>query len=401
MSIERFEYSAITSAGERTTGQIEASGEHDAYRRLSAKGMTPITISRRRTRSSLFSFGRVSATDIANLTRELAVLLDARIPLARGLASIAEQQSKPELTTIIRDVAAAIESGLPMTEALRRHEAVFGEVYIETIRAAERSGNLAEVVSHLAELLDRQIEARQQLRRALTYPVIVLAVVAIAMTVIFVFVVPRFAATFEQQGVKLPLVTRMVHGFGMSVREYWFVYAGLIVGSLGSLIAAWASETWRPALERFLIRVPYIGRLLLADTASRFARVMSISLSSGLGVIESLEIAGRAAGVRALKAETAEMADKLRGGLHLSDVLKSSLFIPSFARRMLAAGRDSGEVSRACLIVGKHYERESTHLTKNINTIIEPILTVVLAGIVLVVALSVFIPMWEMVRISR
>ncbi|MEK6703305.1 MAG: type II secretion system F family protein [Planctomycetota bacterium] len=401
MSLLRFEYLAVSAGGERLTGAIEAPSEHEAFRLVSAKGLTPVRIKEHVERPPLFSWGQIKPADIANLTRELAVLVHAKIPLARGLLSIAEHEGKPALKKMVRQIAISIEAGSPITDALSQHKAVFGEVYIETIRAAERSGNLPLVISHLAELLERQMEMKQQLKRALTYPVIVLGVVALAMVIIFVFVVPRFAKTFEQQGVKLPLVTQVVQGIGLSVQHYWFLYVGVIAAGIITITAMWRSATGRPMLELFCTRIPYVGRILLAETAARFSRVMAIGMSSGLDVIDAIEVSGRASGKHAFREETKTMADRLRGGAQLSEVLKSSRFIPNFARRMLAAGKDATELAKACDVVGSHYDREASHLMKNINTVVEPLLTVALAAIVLVVALSVFIPMWEMVRINK
>ena len=245
------------------------------------------------------------------------------------------------------------------------------------------------------------LDRRKMLKRALTYPVIVMAVIAVAVTIIFVFVVPRFAATFESQGVKLPMVTRVVQAIAGSVRGYWYAYAAALAGAAVTLTAMWRSRRGRARLEGAMYRLPYIGRILLSDTTARFTSIMAIGLQSGLDVIESIEMSGRAAGVSAFRDQTRAMAERLRGGAQLADVLSSSPYVPSFARRMLTAGKDARELGRACEVVGRHYERESSHLMKNINTVIEPLLTVALAGIVLVVALSVFLPMWEMIKVRH
>ncbi len=402
MMRRRFHYVALGAGGARDRGVIEAETSQDAYRALTRQGLTPIEVTGRTPDTSpTFSFQRITAADVADLTRELGVLVEARIPLARGLSSIAEHETKPALKAMILDVAASIEAGQPMTDALARYQGVFGEAYIETMRAAERSGNLARVITHLAEMLDRQIESRQQLKRALTYPLIVLGVVALAMVVIFVFVVPRFAETFQQQGVKLPAVTRIVQAIGLSARTYWYAYAGAAIAAAVSLRLAWRSPLGRIKLERVLARVPCVGSIILATLAGRFARVLSIGLGSGLNLIDALEISGRATGHHAFRAECRGMAERLRGGAPFTDVLRESRFMPGFARRMLGAGKDSDEIAKAGEIVARHFDREASHLSKNINSIIEPVLTVVLAVVVLVVALSVFIPMWQMVRANR
>jgi MSHA biogenesis protein MshG len=237
------------------------------------------------------------------------------------------------------------------------------------------------------------------LRRALTYPVIVILVIAVAVTIIFVFVIPRFAVTFQAQGIKLPVITRLVQAIAASVTGYWYVYVATLLAGTVAGVVMWRSESGRPRVEQFLARVPYIGSILLADTISRFSSIMAIGLNSGLGVIECIELSGRATGTRAFQAQTKAMADQLRGGANLSSVMGTSVYIPSFARRMMSAGKDARELGNACQIIGRHYERLATHLMKNINTVIEPLLTVFLAGIVLVVALAVFLPMWAMIKV--
>lgn len=399
MSAIRYEYSAVSGVGVCSAGVVEASNEQDAYRKVIARGLTPVRIREKRVQSPLFSFGKVGAGDIAGFTRELGVLLEAKIPVARGLASMAEHNEKPAMASIARQIAVAVEAGMPLTEAMSQHRAEFGEVYLETVRAAERSGNLAGVVTHLADLLERQTETRQMLRRALTYPVIVVLVIAVALTIIFAFVVPRFAATFAAQGVELPVVTRVVQAIAASVTGYWYIYAATLINSVIITTAIWRSEAGRRWMEGVLIRIPWVGNILLADSVSRFSSIMAIGLQSGLGVIECIEISGRAAGSRAFHAQTKAMADRLRGGAQLTDVLTGTRYIPSFARRMIAAGKDARELGKACEVVGRHYERSANHLMKNINTVIEPLLTVVLAAIVLVVALAVFLPMWTMIKV--
>lgn len=401
MSDLRFEFTAVAANGVSQAGVVEATGENEAYRRLAARGLTPVRLRELREQTPLFTFGRVTSADVAGFTRELGVLLEAKIPLARGLASIAEHNDKHAMERIVRQIAVAVEAGLPLTDAMAQHRSTFGEVYIETIRAAERSGNLPGVVSHLADLLERQADARRMLKRALTYPLIVMGVITAAIAIIFMFVVPRFAATFEAQGVSLPVVTRVVQSIALSFEMYWYLYAGALASVIIAFMIAWRSDAGRPKVEGLLIRIPYLGALLLSEAVSRFAGIMAIGMSSGLDVIESLEMSGRATGVRAFQEQTRAMAERLRGGAQLGDVLGSSRYIPSFARRMISAGKDARELGKACEVVSRHYERQATHLMKNVNTVIEPLLTVLLAAIVLVVALSVFLPMWEMIKVRR
>lgn len=397
MRSQSFRYIAIDGKGERSRGVVRGVDTHDAFRKLAAAGMTPVSIDEVRSNQALLGGQRIRTSDVADLTRELAVLVAAKIPLDRGLVSIAEHDGKPAVTRMVRDIAVQIESGVPLTQALARHERVFGDVYIQTIRSAERSGNLAGVMEHLADMLERQMETRQQLTRAMTYPVIVMAVVAMALTIIVVFVVPKFGATFASQGVKMPLATRIVQGLGTSVAEYWPAYVACVVAMIVGPILAWRTRSGREWCERVMMRLPYVSKVMVSVSTGRFSRVLGIAMASGLDVIESIEIAGRSTGSLRMALECDAAAVALRQGEPLVEAVKPIAILPAFAKRMLGAGKDAAEVSRACEVLARHYDRESSHLTKNLSSVIEPVLTVAMACIVLLVALSVFLPMWQMV----
>lgn len=400
MSRSSLRYAAVDRSGRVVRGRIEAGSEAEAARRLAECGLTPIELSAGGGGRWLPG-SRVTRGEVASMTRELSVLVDAQIPIGRGMASMSDQQQNPALRETLRNIAAAIESGQSITEALSAHPRVFGEVYIESLRAAERSGGLAPVMRHLADMLERQVASSQALRRALTYPAVVLAAVGLALIVILVFVVPQFAATFASNGVRLPLMTRVVQDLGLSMRAYWWAYLLGAGGAIWGAVVAWRSEDGRRWIESLFPRLPYFGRIVVAVTTARFMRVLSISLGAGIDLTDAVRMSGRATGRPLFAEECAATADRLRGGERLDELLGRSRYLPPFARRMLAAGKDSKDLSRASGIVAEHYDRESDHLGKSISTLIEPVMTFGLAAVVLVVALSVFTPMWEMVRMSR
>lgn len=394
-----FVYAAVDAAGKKTRGKVSAVSQHAAYRQLASEGLTPIKLEP--ARESSRGGRRVRADEIASLTRELSVLVEARIPVARGLASVAESESNATLAGMVRDIAASIESGRRITDAFSKYTDVFGDVYIETLRAAEKSGSLAEVTAHLADMLERSIETRKQMTRAMSYPLIVIGFVILALTVIVVFVVPKFAVIFSTNGVTLPITTRIVQAIGDSIKHNWYIYLPSLAAAVVVGVLAWRAPAGRRWFERTFLRIPHIGKMLVAMTAARFCRVLAISIGSGLDLTESIAMAGRATGRPLFAAETAVMCDRMRSGAALRDVMKDSRYLPSFARRMLSAGKDSKELAHASGIVATHYDRESDHLAKSINTLIEPVMTIALAGIVLLVALSVFLPMWQMIKISH
>jgi MSHA biogenesis protein MshG len=402
MSANVFKYTAINEAGERIRGRLQGSSEDHVYQQLSRMGSTPLKISECTAGSGgVMSQKKITKQEIAALTREMSVLVEANIPIARGLHSIAEHEKNQMLKDMIVDIASMIESGSKITDSFGKYVHVFGDVYIETLKAAEKSGKLGVVMAHLSDMLERNIETAQQVRRALAYPIIVMCFVALALGVITIFVVPKFATIFETNGVELPFMTRLIRAIGMSITAYWWAYAAGVVGTIIALRVSWKNEKGRYRMEVILHKLPYIGNMFTAVTTARFSRVMSIGLESGIDVIESVMVAGMSTGRPVFIKECESMCEQMRVGSSLEDVINKCHGLPSFARRLFGAGKDSEELARSGNIIARHYDRLSDHLAKNINTIVEPLMTIAMACIVLVVALSVFLPMWQMISINK
>lgn len=398
MSAMVFEYRAVDKDGRRCRGTARAANRELAYRQVVSMGITPVSLRMVGGGTKLRS-GRVRLRDIAQLTYQLGVLIDARIPIGEGLQDIAEQETNQRLRCILTDIAARVQAGQHIASAMAEHRKVFGDAYVESIHAAEQTGNMVKVLTHLSEMLERQDEANRAVKSALTYPIVVVSTLTAATTFLIVFAVPKFAKMFAGKGLELPFLTRALMAFGQSIQHFWWVYilatATLVI--LGR--RAWRVPTWRARIDGYLHRLPFVGRILRGLAISRFARVLGLSLSSGIGLIDALEMSGKASGRPMLIADTTTMIEQVRAGGRLSDVLAACGYFPPFAKRMIAAGEQTGEMPRMCDTIARQYERETTMLTKNIGTVIEPILVVLIAAVVLVVALAIFLPMWDMVRL--
>lgn len=401
MSATIFEYQAVDASGERRSGTIAAPTREEAFRKIASGGATPLRIKPARgARRAAMLRRKVRPTSIAEFTHQLAVLLEARIPIADGVRGIGDQESDPRFREVLLDIAARIQSGATVTAALTAHRALFGDVYLETIHAAEQSGTMIQALGHLAEMLEQRAETGRQLKQAMTYPCVVLLALGGAVLFMLAFVVPRFADMFAQRGVELPALTQGLQMFGISLRSYWWAWAAGLAGAGYAVHRLWGAPHGRAAIDRCLHRVPYLRRVLIGLAVGRFARVLGVSLGSGLGLIESLEMSGRASGRPMLMQDVARMTERVRRGESLTEVLRTCDYLPPFGRRMIAAGEESAELPRLCVVVAKHYERETGHLVKNAATVIEPLLIATLTGVVLVVALAIFLPMWDMVGLA-
>lgn len=394
MSTLSFQYKAVDKAGAEKAGTIRAATRLDAFRQVAAQGLTPLTITAQHTRVG--GRGRVKPKDIAHFTYQLSVLIGARIPIGEGLRTIAEQEPKGRFREVIMNIASRIDSGEQIAGAMDEYRPIFGDIYVETVRAAERSGNLVKVLEYLSEMLERSEENRSQIKSALMYPICVVSVLGLAVTFLIGFVIPKFAKLFEARGVELPIFTKIMVAIGDSVQGFWWAYLAAAAGVVFGIKAMRRSAAGRATIDLALHRTPYIRKILVGVAVARFTRVFGLCVSSGLGLIEALEMAGRASGSSLLLRDVQRMVEQVRSGGRLSKVLVECAYLPGFARRMLAAGEESADLGRMCTIVTRQYERESAALAKNIATVVEPVLVVALAGVVLVVALSIFLPMWNM-----
>jgi type II secretory pathway component PulF len=398
----KYRYSAADASGKVARGRLLGTDEHDVFRRLAAQGLRPIKIAPAPQLVSVGSRGRrIPHAAIAGMTRELSVLVEARIPLAQGLGAMAANEKHPGLAGMIGDIAGRIEAGERVSDAIAQHEEVLGEVYVATMRAAEATGKLAEVTEHLADMLEAEAGMRQRLRRAATYPVIVLSIVGVALSVILGFVVPRFAKTYASAGVDLPLATRVVQAVGASMQHWWWLYLGVIIAVTVVLRQMWSTPKGRLRIERWLVRVPYVSRLLTAVSTARFCRVLTIASGAGIGLTDAIEVSASASGSARVKEEAGRLTGRIRGGASLGEVMGESGTIPPFARRLLAASKETREVSKSSEIIARHFERESRHLSASMSSVVEPVMTILLAFIVLVVALSVFLPMWKLIGVNH
>ncbi len=402
MSALAFEFRGVDRSGATQAGLTHAATKVEAYRKVQAMGLTPLmvrTASERRGMKRWSGRGRIRTKDLAHFTYQLGVFVSSQIPLGQGLQTIAEQEPEGRFKDIITDIARRIDSGEQLAQAMDAHREQLGGVYIQTVRAAERTGSLGKVLEHLSDMLERGQETVQMVKSALMYPMCIVGALTLALLFLIGFVVPTFATMFRQRGLDLPLFTQALMLFGESIKYYWWGYFVLLAGVAWGLRKAWRSPKGRLVIDRGLHKVPYLKRILIGLAVARFSRVLGVSLSAGLGLIESLELSAGSAGRPSLEADVGRMAARVRNGSRLSESLGECAYLPGFARRMLAAGEQSGQVPKMCEVVARHYDRDCTHLTKNLGTVIEPVLIVGIAGVVLVVALAIFLPMWDMVKL--
>jgi len=344
---------------------------------------------------------RVNRKELMHFSLQLSSSLSAGVPLLTSITNFAEQTQNPSFRTVLTQMVLDIQGGASLSSAMARHPRVFPFVYCRTIAAGEQSGTVERMLTDLAEYLEAEMQVISDVRSALLYPAIVVGTLCIAISVLILFVVPRFTEFYSRFGTELPLPTRVLisgtnlltnHGVLMAIG-----FAGLVALAM-KLVRSPGGRSW---IDRALLRVPVLGRLIETALTLRVVQILGLSTQAGLPMLESLDLIASTTSSKKMSGDIRRVASGVRGGATLTESMKAANCFPLPARQMLASGESSGSLERACFAIAKQYQRELHYLTKNLATFIEPLLTLVLAGIVLFVALAVFLPMWNLVKIVQ
>jgi type II secretory pathway component PulF len=399
-----FSYKAINQNGKTVQEEVEAPNAQVVAEKLEKLGYLPLAISTKKAgllNMTLFeSKPKVKTDDIIVFTRQLVTLLKAGVPLLSCLDALSHQTENESVRKIIASLHTDIESGLSFSEALGKHHKVFDGLYINTIRAGELGGALDEVLDRLAELMEHDRETRSRIKSAMRYPLIVVVSITVAFVTLMLLVVPKFIGMFEKIGVDLPLPTRILIGIYTVISQGWYY---LIAAGVIMVIAfkQWVkTESGNLLWDRFKLQAPIFGSLLLKTAMSRFTRMFETLNSSGLPILQTLDIVAKTVGNEVVAKEIEKVSLGIRRGEGIAVPLRQSKLFPPMVIQMISIGEQSGSLDEMLINVSKHYDIEVSYAVKNLTTMIEPILTVALGAIVLFLALAIFLPMWDLTKLA-
>lgn len=404
----QFRYQARSAAGALVEGSMEASSAAMVADQLSADGATPVRITEearkvaaKSTMQWQFGGRRVEPDDLILFCRQMYSLTRAGVPLLRALRGMSESAGKPIMAETLQAVQEDLEAGRDLSGALRRHPNVFPPLVVNMIQVGESSGRLDDSFNEVATYLTREKQTADQIRAALRYPSFVLIAISIAIAIITLFVIPAFEKLFKSQGASLPLPTRIILGISnFAVSWWWAILIALVAGFFAW--RAWVrTENGELAWDRFKLRLPVVGSIIHRAILVRFARGFAMGYGAGVPLIQALSLTAQAVG----NSFVAQRLGKLRRGVEHGDTLTrsaaaSEMFTP-LVLQMLAVGEETGAVDTMLLEVGDFYEREIEYDISRLSSAIEPILIVVIGAMVLVLALGVFLPMWNMASVMR
>jgi type II secretory pathway component PulF len=399
--MEAYKYRARDERGSLITGVIDADNQKAVYTQLDGMGLFPISVSHDEDKSSLFQnisdrFQHVKTDDLIFFTRQLHTIVKAGIPLISGLKALEEQTSIHMLKKTIKEIYQDIDRGTGFSDALAKQKNVFPDIYVSMIRAGEMGGVLDDVLDKLAGLLEFQMKTKEMLKSAMRYPVMVISAITAAFFILVFFVIPKFAVIFKNSKMELPLPTKIMLLINDVAQSYGvFLLAGIVMAIIG-IVTYKRSERGKLVWDRYKLKLPLIGEILLKISMSRFAYMFENLIKSGVPIMRTLEIVSRTVGNEYVALKIVEIGTKIEKGRGISKPMKDSGIFPPLVIHLVATGEETGSLEEMLREVSTHYDREITYSVSRLAAWVEPILTTVLAVMVLFLALAVFLPWWNM-----
>ena len=391
--------------GRPVTGEVRADNAAAVAAQLAATGVTPIRIEAGvgGERGLLPAFLRTEiftrnpgVADLMLFARQMHSLTKSGVPLVRALRGLAESSRHPVMVRTLEDVVQSLGSGRDLASALARHPKVFSPLFVNVVRVGENSGRLDDAFLRLYHYLAFDANTRAKVAAALRYPVIVLAAVAVAIGVIMTMVVPQFARAFRSFGVDLPWPTQVIIAVSNFTVGYWYlVVAGLLAAGFG-IRSALSTPRGRRLLDRVKLRLPVLGSIVLRATLSRFARSFAVIVRSGVPLMEGLVLVGRAVQNEVVADKVRSLREAVERGENLSRAAAASGLFTPLVLQMLAVGEETGRVDEMMDEVADFYDREVAADVDNLASLLEPLLIITVGGVVLLLALAVFLPMWDL-----
>lgn len=400
-----FAFKGRNGRGELVEGIVDAATSDAVAAQLMAGGVVPVSIEPTSEAVGVADAGGwlqamlakpVTQEDALVLTRQFYTLQKAGVPILRSLAGLEASTAHPGIVSLLQDVRASLDQGRELATAFARHPAVFSPFYVAMTRVGELTGRLTEVFLRLSQHLEFELDIRARIKQALRYPLMVLVAMAIALVVINLFVLPKFAEVFAHFKSDLPLMTRILLGFSGWTVKWWPM---LLVGGIGVLLAwrNWlATANGRYAWDRFKLRLPIAGDIVLKATLARFARSFALANSSGVPISQAMTVVAQTVDNAYIGARIEQMRDGVERGESISRCATATGVFTPIVLQMIAVGEETGELDTLMTEIAQMYERETDYAIKGLSAAIEPLLLAVIGALVLVLALGVFLPLWNL-----
>lgn len=401
----RFRYEARDSGGKMIQGILDAGTDTAVATQLIRQGLSPLTIELQKEGKpyeenflSQFKLGRPKNEDLAFLCRQMYSLTRSGVPIVRSLRVVADSSKNEFLKLALADVIIRVEEGLALAVAMRRHPKIFPNLMIALLNVGENTGSLDVVFQQLAVHFEREMSTRMRIKAAIRYPLIVLLSIIIAMVIINIIVIPAFAKFFQQFHAELPLPTRILIAISDFMVNYWYILFGSIALIIISIMSYVNTKKGRYNWDKWKLKFPVFGSITLRTLLGRFCRTFALCFRTGVPLLDSIDLMAKAIDNTYMEDKITTMKTDIEHGSTLTVSAINTKLFSALVLQMLAIGEETGEVDRLLDEMAQHYEEEVDYDVKRLSDLIEPIILVILGVMVLVLALGVYLPMWDLAR---
>ncbi|MFQ5498374.1 MAG: type II secretion system F family protein [Candidatus Zixiibacteriota bacterium] len=398
----QFKYKAAATNGTMQSGSMTAERVDQVVGWLQEQQLVPVEINEANRRKTISLSGFFSGTEYENLIMfvgQLATMYRSGIPLLRSLSLIRIGAAESRFNLALRRMYQDVQSGRQLSEAMAAHPKIFPSVLTASVAAGEESGKLEDILEELSTMLENEMELTRQIKAGIRYPVIVITILVGAASVLMAFVVPRFASFYDSFDAALPLPTRMLIATSEFFSNWWGLLLAMGIASVYVMRRIVSTKKGKYFVDTQLLKLPIIGGLIMRGNLARFTLMFRILFKSGLPMIRTLSILADSIKSAPIATEINKMEEMFRDGRDGELTTESFTWIPDLALQMISIGLESGSLERMLGEIGAHYSKEVQYTSRQLTAILEPILTLVLGVFVLIMALAIFLPMWNLIKV--
>jgi len=399
-----YQYKGLDARSKRVTGVIDADSAKAAVQKLKKIAIYPIEVTETEERKKARRFQipgfeeRISTMELTIMTRQLSTLVGAGLPLVQCLTALTEQVENAKLKNVIAEVKGSINEGSSFADALGQYPRVFGDFYVNMIRAGEQSGALEVVLARLADFTESQSRLRDQVLFAMLYPVVILIMSLLVMLVMFTYVIPKITLLFEQTRQTLPLITKFMILISTIIRKFFWAIVILAGGGVYGFQRWKKTPEGKAKYDEYALKIPIFGELIRKLAVARFARTLSTLLQSGIPLLKSLDIVEKVVNNHVIATAVHRARENITEGASIAGPLKASRAFPPFVIQMIASGEQSGELEFLLEKAAEAFEREVETAVNGLVRLIEPIMILMMAGMVAFIIVSFLLPILELTQ---
>jgi type IV pilus assembly protein PilC len=388
-----FEWEGKDRNGKIVRGETRAGGENQIQAMLRRQGVTPSKIKKRRTRGGK----KIKPKDIALFTRQLATMMKAGVPLLQSFEIVGRGNTNPNVTKLLNDIRSDVETGTSLSAAFRKFPLYFNSLYCNLVEAGEAAGILESLLDRLATYMEKTEAIKSKIKSALMYPISVMIVAFVVVTVIMIFVIPAFKEVFTSFGADLPAPTLLVMGISEYFVQYWWLIFGVLGGGIYFFMQAWKrNERVQQFMDRTVLKLPIFGVLIEKSCVARWTRTLSTMFAAGVPLVEALDSVGGASGNYLYKNATDRIQSEVSTGTSLTVAMANANIFPSMVLQMCAIGEESGAIDHMLGKAADFYESEVDEMVAGLSSLMEPIIIVFLGTLIGGIVVSMYLPIFKL-----